>query len=325
MKRYLFAAVFFFVFVHLFAQPSSLSNNASHDGVYLIPQTIYVGDRGTLVLPLGAAYAEMEAIVITETNLLPLAADIVISRMEIEKRNGISRLLVDFQAYAPGMLELPLLIIGNYEFAGLNVHITSILEAEDDRVLSEAAPPMPVPGTLVLVYGSIISLVFFLLIVFVFAFRGVPYLRAVEKRRHRKHVLRVLRRSLYKMRNVIAKNGTSGNDDLAKVSHYFRNFLCFFTKCDCFTMVPKEFLQLPKMMHTQDTKGGEIYILEHVDALHRMFKHCDDLRFSGNTYSTESVLQVIDDINNFAAEFESCEKEFLKRGNPISVVPGAAS
>jgi hypothetical protein len=314
----------------LTAQTNSLSRDVPIEGMYLIPQTIYVGDRGRLVLPLGAAYAEIESIVITESHLLPIASDIVISRIEIDKRTGGPRLLVDFRAYAPGLLELPPLSLGAYEFTGLKVEITSILEAEDDRVLSDAAPPMPLPGTLMLVYGSIIALVLFLLFALLFAFRGIPYMRMLKTYRRRRSVIRALRRSIHKMRNAIAKNALLDNSMLTHVSQDFRTFLSFFTKINCFTMTPKEISALPKMMlhpmiHQSELKGGEVYIFDHPEILYRIFKHCDDLRFSGNAYGKESVIAVLDSIDRFIIAFESYEKEPSRKISPRSDAKEAAS
>jgi hypothetical protein len=301
MKRYIFLSLLFLLALLLFAQ----------DGMYLIPQTMYVGDRGTLVLPLGAAYAEMDPIIITESHLLPLAPDIVISRMEIETRTGVPRLLVDFRSYVPGLVELPVLNLGGYQFTGLKVQVTSILEADGDRVLSAAASPLSVPGTLTLIYGSIIAIVLILLIALIFAFRGLPYMKLLMMGRQRRFVLRILKRSIQKMRNAVTKNTLPGNEVLIKVSQELRKFLSFFTKCNCFTMVPKEFLQLPKLMNTSELKGGEFYIVKHVEIVYCIFKRCDDLRFSGNDYGKESILQVLDSISSFAAGFESSEKEKL--------------
>jgi hypothetical protein len=324
MKQYYFIMFFLFFASRLFAQ----------DGMYLIPQTMYVGDRGTLVLPLGLAYAEIEAIVITEEHLLPTAADIVISRIEVDKRIGVPRLLVEFQAYAPGLLELPSLNLGGYEFIGLKVQITSILESEGDSVLSDAAPPLPVPGTLSLIYGSIIALILFLICSILFGFRGIPYMKMLSNYRHRRFMFHSLKRSINKMRSSIEKNGVFDNELLTKAAQDFRKFLSFFTKINCFTMVSKEFLSLPKMMYHQmmphqmmphTLKGGEVYIFEHGEILYRIFKRCDDLRFSGSVYKKESVLQFLDSISRFAEAFDSCEKEKPVQENAHSLAPEAAS
>jgi hypothetical protein len=313
MKRFFFATIFCFSALFLFAQTSSPTNGGARNGMYIIPQTIYVGDSGRLVLPLGAAYAEIDSLAVSEPHLLPIAADVVINRMEIETRTGLPRLLVDFRAYVPGIIELPPLNLGSYEFSGLKVEITSILEAEGDRVLSDAAPPMPVPGTLPLIYGSIIGIILILLFALIFVFRGIPYLKALRTWQYRKSVLRSLKKSLAKMRASLSKNTVSVNELLAQAAQDFRKFLSFFTKINCFTMVAKEFLMLKKMMKQDELKGGETYIAEHAEIVYRIFKRCDDLRFSGMVHSKENILQFLDSILQFAAEFEAREKESLRR------------
>ncbi len=327
MKTYIAGVLFFLLGMTLFAQTGSAAKDNQKDGVYLIPQTIYVGDRGRLVLPLGAAYAEIEPVVVSEKNLLPSSNELVITRMEIERKTGVPRLLIDFQAYAPGQLQFPPLKIGGYEFTGLDVRISSILESggKGDMVLSDAAPPMAVPGTIVIIYGSIAGIILAVLMLIFTWIWGVPHIRSVRKWRYRKLVLRSLQRSLHKMRNSIIKNGLSGNSVLTGLSQDFRKFLLFFTQANCFTMVPKEFLSLPRMMDPGTLKGGEVYIFEHPDVLYRIFKKCDDLRFSGDTYGTENVLSVLDDITRFAGAFESLEKESIRRDtSPVSAAPGVS-
>ncbi len=325
MKNVFFTAVFLFFAVSAFSETSVVSDSLPREGIYTIPQTIYVGDHGRLVLPLGAVYAEIDSLSISETRLLPQSADIVINRAEIDTKTGVPRLLVDFQAYAPGVMEFPPLNIGGYEFSGLTVTVASILEAEGDRVLSEAAPSMNVPGTLAFVYGSIIGIVFCLLIVLVFYFKGIPRLKKMGILRRRRHTLRILRRSLNTMRTSVAKNNVSCSDALSKVSQSFRKFLSFFIEMNCFTMVPKEFLLLPKMIRQSGLKGGEIYIIKHVEILYRIFKCCDELRFSGNVLERENVLKVLDTINRFAADFESYEKDPSRFENPLPRAEEASS
>ncbi len=326
MKKVFFAAVLLlFLAVSAFSETSVVSDSLPREGMYTIPQTIYVGDHGRLVLPLGAVYAEIDSLSISETRLLPQSAGIVINRAEIDTKTEVPRLLVDFHAYAPGVLELPLLNIGGYEFSGLTVTIASILEAEGDRVLSEAAPPMNVPGTLALVYGSIIGIVLCLLIVLVFYFKGIPRLKTMGILRRRRHTLRLLKKSLNMTRASVAKNSVSCNNALFNVSQSFRKFLSFFTEMNCFTMVPKEFLLLPKMIRRSGLKGGEIYIVEHAEIIYRIFKRCDELRFNGDVVKKENVLKVLDTMNRFAADFESYEKDPSCFENPLPRAEEASS
>jgi hypothetical protein len=312
MKKIVFGMIFFLLAAFLFAQSAFLEKSdeqhAAHDGMYLVPQTLYIGDRGRLVLPLGTAYAEIEDIIITETNLLPISDEIVISRMEIETQSGNPRLIVDFRSYVTGIAAFPILKIGTYEFAGITVYINSLLETDGGRVLSKAAPPLQIPGTLSLVYGSIIGIVLFLLILIMFVFQGIPYLRMIMVKRQRRFAFRVFKKSIQKIRNAVMKNDVSANELLAKASHDFRIFLSFFTKMNCLSLVPKEFLHLSAMMNQHELSGGEVYIFEHAEQIYYLFTSCDELRFSGNNYETERILHVLDDMSRFCAAFESSEK-----------------
>jgi len=74
---------------------------------YLLPQTIFVGDAGRLVVPLGPVFASIEPFVLETPGKLPETPDLVIRRIELERRGAGARLLIDFIPYAPGNLAFP--------------------------------------------------------------------------------------------------------------------------------------------------------------------------------------------------------------------------
>ncbi|MDR2076663.1 MAG: hypothetical protein LBP61_07010, partial [Desulfovibrio sp.] len=125
---------------------------------YLIPRTIFVGDRGRLVVPLGQAFTAAEAFVRSAAGELPEAADVVITRIELENRNGSPRLFIDFIPYAPGVLSLPALVIPvpggkTLELSGLKAAAASVL-APHETALSAPALPLSAPGTGLIIYGT---------------------------------------------------------------------------------------------------------------------------------------------------------------------------
>jgi hypothetical protein len=144
---------------------------------YLIPQTIFVGDKGRLVVPLepGTVAVGFEG---ADANL-PRTPDLLISRAELVRRGAAVLLLVDFQAFAPGRIELPPIEIAlkengaSHTFTGLEVTVSSILEMEQrGMVLSGPAEPLAAPGTAAMIYGTILGIILLLLALTLGAFRG---------------------------------------------------------------------------------------------------------------------------------------------------------
>ena len=135
---------------------------------FLVPQTIFVGDPGRLVVPLGRLYSGLSPFVVEAPNKLPETSELLIRRIELERRGEFTRLLIDFVPYAPGTLSLPALEIlvpgGDPEpllFTDLEVQVASILDPSQ-MTLSEPVSPMAVPGTSFLIYGTIVLLLFLL-------------------------------------------------------------------------------------------------------------------------------------------------------------------
>jgi hypothetical protein len=278
-----------------------LAENASEppDSAYLLPQTVYVGDTGRLVVPLDAAFSAAGNMTLDRPEQLPSPGDLVISRVTLENRGGRARLLVDFTAYVPGPIALLPVKIGPYVFSGLEVHIASILDAdtlENSSVLSPYAPPLPVPGTMGIIYAFTLGIIFLVLgSVFLRAW-GLPWFLRFRELLKRRRMIRFLFRSVGELRELLAGDDRAGGAALDRLNGDLRRFLEFFTRQPCTSMAPGEFLSLAG-------PGGKYGLF-----LNGLFGRCDGLRFGGGEVSSGEALAILDEVQDFAAAYAKEEE-----------------
>jgi hypothetical protein len=324
----LLAAVFFLVPAFTVSAQnggvvSSSGGGKGKDAPYLIPQTVFVGDRGRLVFPLGSAFSGVENRVIQGIENLPQSGDLVIHRVELVHRADSAQLLIDFQAYVPGIVKLPPIEIASYTFRDFEVNITSILGPSDrrDLVLSGPADLLAAPGTAMMIYGAILLLIGGLFALTLGRFWGKTRLPALRERFRRRRIIRAMGKSLRRLRNNLSKErsglSTDGNNDreiLAELSRGFRTFMGLLTRENCRAMVPREFLSLPSL-------GGGEYLTG--DFISSLFRRCDILRFSGGAVEKTEVLGLLDDFKRFTAALDKAERE--KARPPVPAAPQTAA
>jgi hypothetical protein len=263
---------------------------------YTIPQTIFVGDKARLALPLGSAFAGTDPEVIRGP-LLPRSGDLAITRVELEKRGAAAMLLVDFQAYLPGRISLPPIEIASHTFAGLEVTISSILSVErQGMILSAPAEPLAAPGTAALIYGAILGIILLFLALALGGVWGRTRLRSFAERLKRQRVIRAMGRTLKRLR------AASPGGDLAipeTLSRDFRVFLGILTGINCRAMVPGEFLALDSLAPGAGLRPETVADL---------FRRCDTLRFSGEGMEREAVFALLDDFKSLTGLLAAAEK-----------------
>jgi hypothetical protein len=296
VKRPAFAVLACFAAV--FAAPGVFAQDSpAPDGrFYLLPQTLYVGDPGRLVLPLGTIFYPGR-LVLDRPEQLPPGGDLVISRVEIENRGGGARLLVDFIAYVPGAVAFPPIKAGPFVFPGFEVTIASILDAgppEKSSVLSPYAPPVPAPGTMEIIYACTLGIILLILGSAALGVWGLPWLSRCRRFRKRRKMIRGLSRELRQMQALLAGDVSAGGLVLDRLNGKLRRFLEFFIHYPCASMVPGEFLSL-------GGQGGE-----YGPFLSGLFDRCDRLRFGGIKTGSGEVLAILGEVQGFA---ETCEKE----------------
>ena len=288
---------------------------------YVLPHTIFVGDRGRLVVPLGAAFRELSPFVVEGPGELPQTPDLVIRRLELERRGGSTRLLIDFIPYATGTLYLPPLDFLFYEedldpLPPLRVHITSILSSSE-MALSAPAPPLAVPGTSLLVYGTGILLLLLVSLGIGCSLLGPRFFREFWERLRRRYRLYIMNRFLrrFKQECGLAENPNPGFY-LTILSAKMREFLTFFTGYNCQSLTAMEFLELPLSAEALDPWR-----------LCQMFRTWDTLRFSGQGLEMTDLFEAIDDVSALIFALDKAEKEkpLPKSFNTAEIALGGSS
>jgi hypothetical protein len=271
---------------------------------YLIPPVVYVGDRAALVIPLAGDGAAKDLVISFDAQHIPHSPDIDFHRVAMEWRPSGGRLMIEFAAFVPGVLELPPIEIGGERFAGLRVEISSILgSGESGAVLSGPAPPLAVPGASFLVYGTMSGFVLFLLLAL--------WLGVWGRRRFKGWISRWKRRRLIvsmwgvekRLRRVLLKEGRH-RDILNSLSREFRSFLSFFTGENCRAMTAAELGRLSPELLAVERGGAQ----ESGVFLGTFFRRCDELRFSGSDIAAGDVLGMLGDLRRFLKNLDRAER-----------------
>jgi hypothetical protein len=253
---------------------------------FMVPSRVYVGDRAAIILSLPGFAVKEDS---ETASIISQSADIDIHRALIERRPVGSRLTIEFIAYAPGILELPSIVIAGETFSGLKIEISSILESgASGKVLSAPAPPLAIPGTSLLVYGTIISILCCLSFAFWVLFWGRKsikrWLAAWEKKRLLAGMIGIEKR----LRKTLAKGDDTYRNILDALSREFRGFLSRFTGERCHAMTASEFSSIESRLNREFLKD--------------FFRRCDGIRFSGNDINKNDAMSMFDDLKQFLTE-----------------------
>jgi hypothetical protein len=254
------------------------------DAPYLIPQTVFVGDRATLVAPLGTAAANFQPKSI-DTPETP--DDLVLYTITLERKGDNVQLAIEFTAYAPGVIEFPVIRAPGFpDFTGLKVTVASILDPSS-MTLSAQSPPLLAPGTASFIYGS--AAIVILLLIFGVGFRLFWTNRFVNARQRlfRRYLVITMKIFIAKLRKQPEKDGAAHGAALDLLSAQFRRFLTRFTGIDCLAMSAAEFAGL-----------------EHGRPLSIMFRRWDMLRFNVESVSQSDITSALDDVYNYIAALD---------------------
>jgi hypothetical protein len=276
------------------------------DTRYLSPHTVYVGDKGRLFAELGPAFANAEAFVKDAASEFPKMQDLVITRMELEKRNNNIRFIIDFISYAPGVFVLPTLALeatGNETLflGGLDINIASIL-TPDQTAISLPAPPLAFPGTGLLVYGTLGIIVLVLILGiggFLFAHK---FLEPLRIKRRRRRLLASIEHTTMQLKIIFDGSEDNINDTDAAgelfsfLAGEFREFLTFVTGRDCRVLSPAEFHTISLALPAVGSTG-----------LGSLFSRWDRLRFSGTGMARNDVLAILDELGTLIVNIINVE------------------
>ena len=312
---------------------------------FLIPQTIFVGDPGRLVIPLGQAFAGLEPFMLETPDKLPETPELLIQKIELERRGSGARLLIDFIPYAPGTISFPsleFLFSGTNHLesklpalTGLKVQVASILNPSQ-MALSEPASALAVPGTSFLVYGTLILVILLLSLGIGGSLWGRRHFRELWERLRRRHLLRVMIRFLQRLRREsLSEKSKDPGFYLTLLSGELREFLSFFTGVNCRSLAAGEFLELslgydgqqfPDSEPAGVQQGGDASFLK-PDFLCRLFRNWDTLRFSGRIIDRVDLFLALKQTEDFVSALDRAEREqpFPKLIRGSSSVPAVSA
>jgi hypothetical protein len=288
----------FFLILVLWAQ----ADVGGEDRISQSPRQLFVGDRGRLAVSLGPEFQNTLPFIISDSRLLPQSPDLTLHRLEFDPRRG--QLLIDFTAFAPGELEVPpinLPQLPGFRPEGYRISIASTLGRGDSDpfvpqaggilVLSNPAPPLAVPGTALLIYGSSSLIILLLLLALGAGIWGRPYLQRLMEARRRRRLIRLMGDIGEKLRRKIPWGAYQ--EILRKLSVEFRAFLGYFfdprSGGDCRAMTAEEFGALPPLFAPAE---GEEPVSPSSLAL--FFHRLDRLRFSGEQTGEGEIAALLD-------------------------------
>ncbi len=310
MKRYAALTVFIFTFTAAYAQYGAQNNSqysSQYSGAILIPSVVYVGDKAVLVLPLPASIKNTNDIFLTSLSPnIPKDDNIDFHRIILERRITGSRLLIEFTAFVPGYLKLPVIEIGGELFDGLYVTVNSVIDTRKSLELSGYASSLAMPGTAVILYGAMAVVVFIFLLLLWFIFKGRTFINLWMEKWKRLRLFTFIRNMERRLQKTLLKGGDK-RAILDKISDTFRDFLSVLTNTNCRSMTAREFNSLPEKL-IQD--GG---------FLGYFFRRCDKLRFSGENVSIRDISSLLDDLHNYI------EKLYLHGNYKGSELKGGAA
>ena len=279
MKKFTFLFFFFIILHQVIAQ-----NNSA----ILIPRTVYVGDPAVLIFSLPGAEQNINDIVLTPLSPdFPSHENIDFHKIILERRTGVSRLIIEFTAFVPGFLELPVIEIGEDRFSGFSVTINSITEGRSPLILSGPASSLAMPGTGLMLYGTLSLLIVLVIFTFWIMYKGHKYLIRWRNRYKRWLLfisIKLTERQIYK--SVL--KGADKRKILNKLSDQLRIFLSFLTGNNCRSMTANEF-------ENQDFNPL---------LLGKFFRRCDELRFSGADINNKDIMDLLADVRGFLKTIE---------------------
>jgi hypothetical protein len=287
---------------------SVADRSATSKGPILIPQTVYIGDRAQLIVPLEPAESATirNAAVIDVSDRLPRSKDAVVLRVELQRFEGGWRALVDFTAYAPGEVELPRIEAGGVVLSDLKVPIASILDTEGGVAeLSPLAGALAAPGTTLLVYGSVILLIVTVLVGAFLFLRGPALIAEALERRRRALVARSMRR----VTTRLAEN-LDTMDQTEFISILFselRSYLTYRTGVGYIALTPREFPAAVAAEPQGSIRKGAYVRLEKTDGefLEGLFRRGDEVRFGGSMATGSELRQALERVVTFVDKVEA--------------------
>ena len=311
---------FFYLF---FLLTCIVSVSFAQNNVWLIPRIIYVGDPATLVVSMPGSQIADDIILTSQSPNFPADANIDFHRIVLEKRITGSRLLIEFTAFVPGHLEIPVIEIGGEYFSGLTVTVNSIINTSgvlgtNSLVLSRSASPLAMPGTSLLLYGTMAAFVLLFLLILWFILKGRVFIKRFIEKWKRRQLFSFMKSIERRLLKILQKGGDKRNI-LDKLSMEFRIFLSILTEKNCRAMTAREFELLPEIypQRGMDNEYTSVFLAN-------FFRRCDEVRFCGGELENQTVLQLLADLRLYIAALEKAARKKPVEEKPKAALQGIA-
>jgi len=270
---------------------------------YLTPTEIFVGDRASLTIPLPAANANTVTILRPFDPFFPSDPKIDFHSIILERNAKGSRLIIEFTAYTPGVINFPVIEIEKEYFSDISITVNSSLDTSKPPELKRASTVLVMPGTATMLYGALAAVIIAVIFSIWFVLKG----RAVLRELHRKWKRRMLFVSMKKTeRNLrrLAEKEPEKRVVLDGISVEFKNFLSVLTDINCRAMTAREFEKIP---------SEHFFTLEDSPAfLGKFFRSCDNMRFSGLNAQSGQIISLLDELKTFIDNLDNSRKNKQK-------------
>ncbi|MDR0668603.1 MAG: hypothetical protein LBF95_00855 [Treponema sp.] len=303
-----------------------------------VPRQVFVGDRGRLILNPGPGFEDVLPFTIDDPRQLPQGQVLRLHRLEFRRLRGVEQVFIDFTAFAPGRINLPPLVLPQMPGLDLEAHevnVASILDTGPGPgfsrqggavlALSGPMPPLAVPGTAFLIYGTASLIVLALLLSLGLGLWGRPYLTAFLENHRRRRLIRFMGRVGKRLRERVGP--ASCQEVLRELSTEFRTFLGYFFNngeenagpegrppasgavsavWNCRAMTAAEFFSLPPLFPPlPETPAPPWAELSSPPALGNFFRIIDRLRYSGEPAEPAEVAALIDRLDRILGAMDA--------------------
>jgi hypothetical protein len=167
---------------------------------------------------------------------------------------------------------------------GLKITIASILDPSS-LVLASASPPLAVPGTAIIVYGTATGIILIILFAIGLRLFWAKQLDIFRQRFTQRRLIGRMNRFITKLRKT---EDTAAALD--RLSLEMRRFLSRFLGENCFAMTASEFSALSEKLPPSPFDG--IF-------LQNTFRRWDGLRFGGNGAGASAMTAILDEAAAF--------------------------
>jgi len=265
-----------------------------------VPPQVFVGDRARLVLTMvPKASVGNQSIIIDVVDKLPQSKALHISRLELDPHGKNPRIFVDFIPFEPGRITVPPVEIGPYLVSKQAVEVASVLESGATGM--ETAPleePLLVPGTRLLLYGTIFIGVLLVALVFAALFWGSAWYRLLQTWFQKRRVRQKLTQRLLRLEQDISQGHGPSPVDVGNLLSLLRTYMELVSGFPCLAKTGQELT----------AEAGASPFPELVLQMGSLVTFSDALRFSGRMATLAELNQLCTDCRRLILLIEQAGK-----------------